>query len=49
MRTKNPQLMSDIKDYIADYYKENLESPGLIMIAEHVGSSKLHSADPNGR
>lgn len=40
MRTKNPQLMNDIKEYIADYYKENLESPGLIMIAEHVGSSK---------
>ena len=40
MRTKNEELISDIRKFIAYYYQEHLESPGIEVIAEGVGSSK---------
>ena len=44
MRTKNLKLMEDIRKYVATYYQENLESPGIELIAEKVGSSKSNVA-----
>ena len=40
MRTKNQELIRDIRKFIATYYQEHLESPGIEVIAENVGSSK---------
>ncbi len=40
MRTKNEELIKDIRRFIASYYQEHLESPGIEVIAENVGSSR---------
>ena len=40
MRTKNLQLIEDIRKFIAVYYQEHLETPGIELIAKNVGSSK---------
>jgi len=40
MRTKNQELIDDIRKFVATYYQENLESPGIEVIAANVGSSK---------
>ena len=40
MRTKDPELIEDIRRFVAAYYQENLESPGIEVIARNVGSSK---------
>ncbi len=40
MRTKNQELIEDIRKFIASYYQEHLESPRIEVIAKNVGSSK---------
>jgi len=40
MRTRNQELVEDIRKYVAAYYQEHLTSPGIEEIAKHVGSSK---------
>ena len=40
MRTKNQELIEDIRKFVAAYYQENLASPGIEEIAKNVGSSK---------
>ena len=40
MRTKNEELIKDIRNFVATYYQEHLESPGIEVIAKNVGSSK---------
>jgi len=40
MRTKSQQLVNDIRQFIAGYYQKHLESPGIEVIAQNVGSSK---------
>ena len=37
MRSKSPELMSEIKKYIEDYYLQNRQSPSTTKIAEAVG------------
>ena len=34
MRSKSPELMSEIKKYIEDYYLQNRQSPSTTKIAE---------------
>ena len=36
MRSKSPELMSEIKKYIEDYYLQNRQSPSTTKIAEAV-------------
>ena len=40
MRTKNQELIEDIRRFVAAYYQKHLESPGIEVIAKNVGSSK---------
>ena len=35
MRTKNEELIKDIRNFVATYYQEHLESPGIEVIAEN--------------
>ena len=40
MRSKSPELMSEIKKYIEDYYLQNRQSPSTTKIAEAVGIAR---------
>ncbi len=40
MRSKSPELMSEIKKYIEDYYLQNRQSPSTTKIAEAVRSEE---------
>lgn len=40
MRSKSPELMKQIKDYIEEYYLQNRESPSTTKIAEAVGIAR---------
>ena len=40
MRRKSPELMSEIKKYIEDYYLQNRQSPSTTKIAEAVGIAR---------
>jgi repressor LexA len=39
-RSKSPELMSEIKKYIEDYYLQNRQSPSTTKIAEAVGIAR---------
>ena len=41
MRSKSPELMSEIKKYIEDYYLQNRQSPSTTKIAEAVGIARM--------
>ena len=41
MRSKSPELMSEIKKYIEDYYLPNRQSPSTTKIAEAVGIARV--------
>ena len=41
MRSKSPELMSEIKKYIEDYYLQNRQSPSTTKIAEAVGIQRI--------
>lgn len=43
MRSKSPELMSEIKKYIEDYYLQNRQSPSTTKIAEAVGIAVRYS------
>ena len=40
MRSKSPELMSEIKKYIENYYLQNRQSPSTTKIAEAVGIAR---------
>lgn len=40
MRSKSPELMSEIKKYIEDYYLQNRQSPSTTKITEAVGIAR---------
>lgn len=40
MRSKSPELMSEIKKYIEDYYLQNRQSPSTTKIAEAAGIAR---------
>lgn len=40
MRSKNPELMNEIKEYIEEYYLQNRQSPSTTKIADAVGIAR---------
>ena len=40
MRSKNPELMNEIKEYIEGYYLQNRRSPSTTKIADAVGIAR---------